>query len=61
MGFEIVTVLGVEGLVSMIEDGVNALSGEAWDAWVNLNYRVAADPSIHGCVEHLLAIAVKPR
>ena len=25
-----------------------------------LNYRVAADPSIHGCVEHLLAIAVKP-
>ena len=59
-GFEIVTVLGVEGLVSMIEDGVNALSGEAWDAWVDLNYRLAADPSIHGCVEHLLAVAVKP-
>ncbi|HEY64325.1 MAG TPA: methyltransferase domain-containing protein [Caldilineae bacterium] len=60
-GFEIVTVLGVEGLVSMIEEQVNALSGEAWDAWVDLNYRVARDPSIHGCVEHLLVVAVKPR
>jgi len=60
-GFEVITVLGVEGLVSMIEDRVNALSGEAWDTWVNLNYRVAADSSIHGCVEHLLAIVVKPR
>jgi len=60
-GFEVVTVLGVEGLVSMIDDGVNELSGAAWDAWENLNYRVAADPSIHGCVEHLLAIAINPR
>ena len=60
-GFEIVTVLGVEGLVSKIDDEVNALSGQTWDAWVDLNYRLAADPSIHGCVEHLLAIVVKPR
>jgi len=60
-GFEVLTILGVEGLVSMIEAGVNALSGEAWDAWVELNYRVAADPSIHGGVEHLLVVAVKPR
>lgn len=58
--FEIVTVLGIEGLVSMIEDEVNTLSGEAWETWVDLNYRVAADPSIHGCVEHLLVVAVKP-
>jgi len=40
---------------------VNALSGDAWAAWVDLNYRLAADLSIHGCVEHLLAIAHKPR
>ena len=60
-GFEVVTILGVEGLVSMIEEGVNALSGEAWDAWVDLNYRVAADPSIHGCIEHMLVVARKPR
>jgi S-adenosylmethionine-dependent methyltransferase len=60
-GLEVVAVLGVEGVVSMIEAGVNALSGEAWDAWVDLNCRLAPDPSIHGCVEHLLAVAVKPR
>lgn len=60
-GFEVAAVLGAEGLVSMLEAGVNALSGAAWDAWVDLNCRVAADPSILGCVEHLLAVAVKPR
>jgi len=60
-GFEIVTILGVEGLVGRIEDGVNALSGPAWEAWVDLNYRVAADPSIHGGAEHLLVIALKLR
>jgi len=60
VGLGTVTVLGVEGLVSMVEDGVNALSGEAWDTWADLNYRIATDPSIHGCVEHLLVVAVKP-
>lgn len=60
-GFELVSLLGVEGLVSMIEDPVNALDGPAWELWSDLNYRVAADPSLHGAVEHLLAIALKPR
>jgi ubiquinone/menaquinone biosynthesis C-methylase UbiE len=60
-GFEIVSLLGVEGLVSMIEEHVNELTGEAWESWVEINYRAAADPAIHGGVEHLLAIAVKPR
>jgi ubiquinone/menaquinone biosynthesis C-methylase UbiE len=60
-GFELRTVLGVEGLVSMIETGVNAFSGREWDTWVDLNYRAASDPTTHGCVEHLLAIAAKPR
>lgn len=60
-GFEIAAVLGVEGLVSMIEEGVNALSGEEWAYWVELNRRVAADPSLHGGAEHLLVVGVKPR
>jgi len=60
-GLEVVAVLGVEGVVSMIEAGVNVLSDQAWDVWVDLNYRLASDPSIHGCVEHLLAVTVKPR
>ena len=33
MGFEVVTVLGVEGLVSMIETEINTLSGKAWEVW----------------------------
>ena len=60
-GFDLVSLLGVEGLVSMIEDPINTLDGPAWELWSDLNYRVAADPSLHGAVEHLLAIAVKPR
>jgi SAM-dependent methyltransferase len=60
-GFSLIALLGVEGLVSLIEQGVNALSGEAWETWVDLNCRIAPDPSIHGCVEHLLAAAIKPR
>jgi 2-polyprenyl-3-methyl-5-hydroxy-6-metoxy-1,4-benzoquinol methylase len=60
-GFELTALLGVEGLVSMIEDGINQLQGEDWQAWVDLNVRVAPDPSIHGGVEHLLAVAFKPR
>lgn len=59
-GFDVQTVLGVEGLVSMIEERVNALQGETWDIWADLNYQVAEDPSIHGCVEHLLAVARRP-
>jgi len=59
-GFEMITLLGVEGVVSMIEDGVNKLQGAAWEAWLDLNYRLAADPSILGCVGHLLAVARKP-
>jgi S-adenosylmethionine-dependent methyltransferase len=60
-GYEVRAVLGVEGLVSMIEGQVNALEGEAWERWVELNYRVAGDTTLHGGVEHLLAVAVRPR
>jgi S-adenosylmethionine-dependent methyltransferase len=60
-GFEVMSVLGVEGLVDQIETEVNAQSGGAWEAWVDLNYRVAPDPTIHGCTAHLLVIASSPR
>jgi S-adenosylmethionine-dependent methyltransferase len=60
-GLEVETVLCSEGMVSMIETLVNALNGPAWDAWADLNYRVAADQSLHSSGEHLLAVAVKPR
>jgi len=59
-GFAVISLLGVEGLISMIEEQVNELSDDAWQAWVDLNYGVAADPAILGCVGHLLAVARKP-
>lgn len=55
-GFETLSLLAQEGLVSMLEEKVNLLEGEAWQAWVDLNYRCASDPSIHGAAEHLLYI-----
>ena len=58
-GFTVKAVLGVEGMASMIDEKLNALEGEAWDAWVELNYRVAADPSLHGGCEHLVCMAEK--
>jgi hypothetical protein len=61
VGFDVENVFGVEGLVSMLEDNINPLEGEAWDYWVNLNHQIAPDPSIHGAVEHLLALCRKPR
>lgn len=59
-GFIVRTVLGVEGLSTLIDEKLNTLRGEAWEAWVDLNYRVAADPSLHGASDHLLCLAEKP-
>lgn len=60
-GLEVVTILGAEGITAGHETAVNALTGEAWDFWVDLNYEIARDPCIHGSTEHLLAICRKPR
>jgi SAM-dependent methyltransferase len=59
-GFEILSILGLEGVISHIEQQVNILTGEVWEKWVDVNYRLATDPSIFGCVEHLLVVAHKP-
>lgn len=55
-GFETLSLLAQEGLVSMLEEKVNPLEGDAWQAWADLNYRCASDPSIHGAAEHLLCV-----
>lgn len=60
-GLEPIVLLGVEGVVSGHEDKVNALSGDAWDFWVETNYQIGHDPSLHGGVEHLLAICRHPK
>ena len=58
-GFETLDLIACEGVVSMIEEKVNALSGELWEAWVELNYRLGRDPSVHGAAEHLLYVGRK--
>ncbi len=61
VGLDVDAVLGVEGVVSMHEELINALEGAAWEFWVDVNYEIAHDPAIHGGVEHLLVVCRKPR
>lgn len=51
--------IGVEGVISFIRDKVDKLEGEAWEGWMDLNYRLGKDPSTHGCTEHLLYVGEK--
>ena len=60
-GLDVVTVLGAEGIVASNETKINALEGDAWDYWLDVNYAIAHDPTTHGAVEHLLAVCRKPR
>lgn len=59
-GFSTLKLLGLEGIVSGHEDAVNALSGEVWAYWVNLNYAYAQDPALHAASQHLLYVGTKP-
>jgi len=51
--------IACEGVISMIEEKVNDLTGELWQAWVELNYRLGKDPTLHGATEHLLYVGRK--
>ncbi|MEX2246755.1 MAG: class I SAM-dependent methyltransferase [Dehalococcoidia bacterium] len=58
-GAETLDLIGVEGVISMIRDKVQELTGEAWERWMDLNYRLGRDPSTHGGAEHLLYVGRK--
>jgi S-adenosylmethionine-dependent methyltransferase len=58
-GFQDLDLIGCEGAVSMIEEKINELKGDEFDFWVDLNYRLGKDPSLHGAAEHLLYIGRK--
>ncbi len=47
-GFETLDLIACEGVVSMIEEMVNELADELWQAWVDLKYRLGKDPMVHG-------------
>jgi S-adenosylmethionine-dependent methyltransferase len=55
-GFATLGLLGCEGIVAGHEEPINTVSGEAWERWVDLNYRLGQDPSLHGAADHLLYI-----
>jgi SAM-dependent methyltransferase len=55
-GYEALDLVACEGVISMIEEKVNGLTGAAWEAWVDLNHRLGKDPSVHGGAEHLLYV-----
>lgn len=59
-GLEVETVLAVEGVVSGHEAAINALTGEAWAQWVDVNYHLAHAAALAGAADHLLAVARKP-
>jgi ubiquinone/menaquinone biosynthesis C-methylase UbiE len=60
-GFETLTVLSCQGVIHLIEDRIHQLTGEHWQAWVEMNYRLGKDPSVHGAAGHLLYIGRKAR
>ena len=59
-GFRALGVIGCEGVLSQIRDRVNELDGNDWDYWIDINYRLARDPSTHGTAEHLLYVGERP-
>ena len=58
-GLKTLNLIGCEGVASQVEENVNQLEGKAWDVWVDFNYRMGQDPSLHGAAEHLLYIGEK--
>jgi SAM-dependent methyltransferase len=59
LGFRTVDLIGVEGVISMIREKVDALLGDDWERWMDVNYRLGKDPSTHGTAEHLLYVGRK--
>lgn len=59
-GFASLDLIGVEALVDHSEEQVNLLSGDPWDAWVDLSYQAGKDPCLHGASSHLLWVGRRP-
>jgi S-adenosylmethionine-dependent methyltransferase len=59
VGFETLDLIGCEGIIARNEEQVNLLTGEAWQTWVDLNYRLGKEPSLYGAADHLLYVGRK--
>jgi S-adenosylmethionine-dependent methyltransferase len=51
--------IGCEGIVAGHDGKVNELTGEAWEAWADLNYKLGQDPTLYGASDHLLYVGEK--
>lgn len=58
-GFELLELIGCEGVLAGHEQRVNELEGEDWECWVELNERVGRDPEMLAASDHLLCVARK--
>ncbi len=58
-GLEHVDLVACVGVISMIDEQVNELRGELWEAWVDVNYRLGKDATVQGAAEHLLYVGRK--
>jgi ubiquinone/menaquinone biosynthesis C-methylase UbiE len=58
-GLRTLGLVGCEGVVAGYDAKVNELMGEAWQAWVDLNYELGQEPSLYGASDHLLYVGEK--
>jgi S-adenosylmethionine-dependent methyltransferase len=58
-GLGTLRLVGCEGVVAGHEDKVNELTGEAWEAWVDLNYKLGQESTLYGASDHLLYVGEK--
>ncbi|MDP9313100.1 MAG: class I SAM-dependent methyltransferase [Chloroflexota bacterium] len=59
LGTQMLSLVGCEGVIAGMEELVNALDGEAWETWVDWNYRLGQDAALHGAADHLLYVGKK--
>jgi hypothetical protein len=58
-GLRTLRLVGCEGVVAGHEGKVNELTGEAWEAWVDLNYKLGQELVLYGAADHLLYVGEK--
>ena len=58
-GARTLLLVGCEGIAAGHEERINDLGGDAWQMWVDLDYRLGQEPSLHGASDHLLYVGEK--
>ena len=59
-GFEVLEVLGAEGICAGAEAKTEAIPAGMWPAYVDLNRRLGREPALLGASPHLLGVGRKP-